>query len=315
MVPFKPMKTFSLLVFLFCSLASADARAECPGPYTIDSLSADLGSMGAKLRSGDEPGFAAVGLNVEKQLVCIQAPMAPVILANLYRSIGLSHYFSDDLDMARWWFRSALELDPSFEWGVGDIASDHPARDVLNQERNAAVAKKIPESGGRTLMIPDGGRILIDGRITTEALLTPNRPHLVQWIDVASNSVMKVWLIPGTALPMELLGEAVAAMEPDEPEVSGLVVERIERSRPPLKTPSLIAGGLGISAGIGLYVASFSARDKFDKATTNTELEKQQMLTNALVIGSGGAFAVGLGVGYIGLVLDSGPGFRVHGRF
>ncbi|MGB0641099.1 MAG: hypothetical protein ACPGTU_17310, partial [Myxococcota bacterium] len=157
------MKTFFCL-FIFCSLLFASpARAECSGAYTVDSLSTDLGAMGEKLRGGDEAGFTAIGLNTEKQLGCIDAPMAPVILANLYRSIGLSHFFHGDADLAKWWFRTALELDPSFEWGVGELAADHPVRDVFSQERNSAVADKIPESGGRSLAIPDGGRILVDG--------------------------------------------------------------------------------------------------------------------------------------------------------
>jgi hypothetical protein len=271
--------------------------------------------MSEKLRAGDEPGLAAIGLNTEKQLACIDSTMAPVILSNLYRFVGLSHFFDGDVDMARWWFRTALELDPSFEWGVGDLASNHPVRDVLDQERNAAVAAKIPESGGRSLAVPDGGRILVDGRITTEALLTPDRPHLVHWVNVTTNTVEKVWLISGTALPTELLGSATTTQAATSENGSALMVERIERSRPPFKTPALIAGGLGFTAGIGLYVASFSTRDKFEKATTISEMEKQQMLTNTLVLASGGAVVVGLGVGYLGIILDGGPGIRLNGSF
>ncbi len=309
------MKRFLYLFSLIFGLASSGARADCSLPYTVDSLSADLGTMGNKLRSGDEGGFASLGISVEAQLACIQAPMAPVILANLYRYVGLSHHFSGDQDMARWWFRTALELDPSFEWGLNELAADHPARDVLGQERNAAVAAKVAESGGRSLVIPEGGRVLIDGRITTEALLTPNRPHLVQWVDVATNDVVKVWLISGTALPTELLGTPAAIGNTTNDDVSALVVERIERSRPPLKTPALIAGGLGITAGIGMYAASFSSRKKFDQATTNTDLEKQQIVTNSLVLGAGGALVLGVGVGYVGIILDGSPGLSFNRNF
>ena len=57
------------------------------------------------------------------------------------------------------------------------------------------------------------------------------------------------------------------------------------------------------------------SRKKFDQATTNTDLEKQQIVTNSLVLGAGGALVLGVGVGYVGIILDGSPGLSFNRNF
>jgi len=89
----------------------------------------------------------------------------------------------------------------------------------------------------------------------------------------------------------------------------------IQRMRPPLKTPLLIVGGVGVTAGIGLYVGSIITHGKFKKATTSADVLRLQGTTNSLVIASGACLLVGLGSGYAGIILDGAPGFWYTTRF
>ena len=68
-------------------------------------------------------------------------------------------------------------------------------------------------------------------------------------------------------------------------------------------------------AAAGLYGASFVSRGQFDEATTTSDLESARDLTNMLVVASGGTLAVGLSVGYIGIMMDGSPGLQFGGRF
>ena len=100
-------------------------------------------------------------------------------------------------------------------------------------------------------------------------------------------------------------GQAVAAASPASG-ASGLVVEKIERSRPPMKTPALIGGSLLMAGGVGLYAMSFGAHSQWDAATTSKALSEKQALTNGLVIGAATALTVGAGVTWVGVALDGG---------
>ena len=91
--------------------------------------------------------------------------------------------------------------------------------------------------------------------------------------------------------------------------------ERIERQRPPLKTPALIVGGTFMAAGVGLYAASFSTKSKFEKATTLDDAKAHRSTTNTLVIAASSAFVAGAGMTYVGFMLDSGAGLAWTGRF
>jgi len=261
--------------------------------------------MSDGLRNQKEAQFQTAGASLTKGIECINSPMAPVILANIYRYAGLYAHFENDKDQARRWFRSALELDSSYDWDVSEVASDDPIRVTFEDVRTKLDLVPQAVAEGRDLNVPEGSRVMVDGRVLRNAALTPDRPHLVQVIDIATNNVSDVWLIQGTDLPDSLLGDASVAEAPTSGSPSAsLSVQRIERSRPPLKTPALIAGGVGLVAGVGLYAASFPAHAKFESASTVADLEKSRNLTNLLVLGASGAVVAGAAIGYIGISLD-----------
>ena len=297
-------------------LFSSSALADCPTPYTAAQLGTDLSSMSTALRSGNPSAFRESGQAMTDALKCVDAPLAPVVLANVYRYAGLNAYFSGDTGSAEKWFRTALELDPTYDWDVSEVPVDDPIRPLFESARALGDQAPVAVGGGRALNVPDTHRLLVDGRALRDAKLTPDRPHLVQLIRKASNTVETVWLIDGTALPDSLLGSASDVAQVNSgTSTSGVMVEKIQRTRPPMKTPALVGGGLLMAGGVGLYALSFGAHKDWEEASTMSELTSKQTLTNGLVLGAGAALSVGVGLTWVGVSLDGGAGFHWRGQF
>jgi hypothetical protein len=138
---------------------------------------------------------------------------------------------------------------------------------------------------------------------------------LLQLINSADNTVVSVFLIDGNAIPASLLSSIAVAEVATATPASGVSVQHIARARPPLKTPSIIAGAVLMATGVGLYAASFSTRSKFEKASTLDVAKQQRTTTNTLVIGAGSALIAGAGLTYVGLTLDGRPSMRWSTRF
>jgi len=85
--------------------------------------------------------------------------------------------------------------------------------------------------------------------------------------------------------------------------------------RPPAKTPLMIVGASSTLIGAGLYAASIPTRANFDQADTTSALLQYRTLTNSLVIASGITTALGLGVGYAGVMMGASPGVMIGGQF
>ena len=237
------------------------ARAECPAAYTPDQLTADLGAMTQSLRDLDEATFRATGARMEAELLCIRVQLSPQVYASVYRYIGAAHYLDKDYQVAGRWFRTALELDPTFEWDVNDLGTGHPLRGHFDAQRATAAAE--PERlDGMQILAPAGATLLLDGRPLKEAAATGGRPHLLQVVSPEDRSVRQSFLIEGAAIPETFLQSAAVASTPadvsdgrkrnsggrggntqvlDEIAYGDIRVVQIQRVRPPAKTPLMVA--------------------------------------------------------------------------
>lgn len=322
--------TLSALVLLGGLSLSRFAAAECTTPYTPQQLTDDLGVMTSALRSLDEVAFRTTGARMEEQLPCIRKKLPVAVYANMYRYIGTHHYLDDDYQQAGRWFRLALELDPTFEWDINDLGPGHPLRGHFDSQRSMAGAEPEPIAGFE-LNVPAGSVLLLDGRALTEAAATTGRPHLLLVVSEADGGVRQAEVIEGNEFPEQFLRTetAVAAVEAEdtsrrarraseelgEEVIDGFRVVTVQRLRPPAKTPLMLGGGLGVLLGGGLYALSYQTNQDFQRATTTDDLMRYQSLTNTLVISSGAMLAVGVGVGYAGVMMDGGPGVTFGRRF
>jgi hypothetical protein len=89
----------------------------------------------------------------------------------------------------------------------------------------------------------------------------------------------------------------------------------LQRERPVLKTPMLIAGVLvGVGVSGTLYYGAFDARSVFNQATTEQQVFDSRSKTNQLLVASGAALAVGSGMYTVGVILSD-SGFSLRGNF
>jgi hypothetical protein len=317
-------------------LMTSAYAADCEAVYSSDKLLADIGVMAGALREKQNDLLIGAGAELEAGIVCMAEPMPAPIFASVYRMLGVSKVAGDDLETAALWFRTARELEPTYEWDIQDVEPGSPTWDVYQAaiafEATAPVALE-----GKTLSVPAGSRIFIDGRRLTEAAATRDRLHVVQQVGT-DGTVRNSWIVKGNRLPLSLLTDEVmtenevAAVEEEvkkeekesrrkkDPEVlaGGYTsddVVMIERERPVAKTPLLVVGGAGLIAAGGVYAASYSARGSFDGATTEEDLAAARTLTNTLVLASGGVLLVGAGVGAWGMLLDGGAGVGMTMEF
>lgn len=327
------MRRFAALVFLWWGLQSV-AQAACPTPYTGAQLAGDLGALSSALREGEDTKFIDVAARLEAGLPCADRAFNRAVFASAYRYMGIYRYRGGNEAEARRYFRVALELEPTYEFDINEMDFVDPIRTAFTEERNAAFADKVPMAGV-SFSVPAGASVLLDGRPVTKAEATLDRPHLVQIVG-ADQVVQQAFLIDGNQFPAELVkSNAVAAVTTTETKKSkdkkpsekkdtkevpvsspdDYSVVKIERVRPPAKTPLLVLGGAGMLAGGALYALSFGAHADFDAATNTEELSAARSRTNGLVLGSVGALAAGVGIGYVGVILDAGPGVMIGARF
>jgi len=109
--------------------------------------------------------------------------------------VATYHFLSGREQDARAWYRTALELDPSFEWDINDLPIDNPIRRVFDEERGGAVVEAV-RIKGQVLQAPEGAYLLLDGRKMRRAEATESRPHLIQVI--LNGDVSASYLIEAT---------------------------------------------------------------------------------------------------------------------
>lgn len=309
------------------------ARAECAQAYTGEQLVNDLQVMQLSLRNLDDATFAAAGKRLDPGIACLTSAAPSPVFASAYRYIGAWHFMvKDDPVQARRWFRTALEIDPTYQWDATELELGHAMREVFEEEREVAPTGLTPLEG-RVINQPAGSKVTIDGRPLTEAAATVGRPHVIQQV-ASDRGVRGSWLVEGNELPTQFLRDAMAPAPADPAEATvtkkkkpkkgsenltqaseGLQVQTVARLRPGEKTPLLIGGVLGVLGAGGVYAASFAVRSQFDQANTTDDLEKTRTMTNALVLASGGVLVLGVGVGYWGVILDGGGGVGIAGQF
>ncbi len=323
------------VVTLLIGLLGGSALAACPEPYTGTKLAADLSQLGTSLRDQDMAKFIPSGVRVEAGLACADKLFPRMAYASAYRYVGVAKFRGGDEASARRWFRVALELEPTFNWDVDELDFSDPMRALFEEERAKASLPPTARAG-QGLVQADGAQWYLDGRTLGAPEATGERPHLLQQLNTTDQTVLQSFLIDGYGFPDSVLkSTVVATAEPSgktkkdkskdkakttvAPAVTtnedGYQVVKLERVRPPLKTPLIVAGGVAVVGSGALYALSYMSHQDFEAATTTDAMLAAQKKTNMLVIASGSVLALGVGAGYVGVSLDTGPGWFIGARF
>ncbi len=329
-------RSFVLTIATTLALYAIPTAQACDGVYDTGALIDDLTVVEDALRAGDAATAGGASDKMEANLACLGEPIPYAIVGRIYRGIGTGKWMSGNEDRGRQWFLTALETDPTFEYGTEDMSMDSPIRLMYLDLRVEADAN--PESMDAAFQ---EGRVFVDGGLTGSPTATLGRPHLVQR-DLAGT--ISGWVIEGNAFPADLLGEAVVEAAPVEadPRVARRIQKEAERAardaarlaerqgtspppppaassvtmvRAPEKTPLIVGGAVALAAAGGLYYASSITRTQFDEAKTEVDARKARQSTNNLVIASAIVGATGASALTWGIIVDQGPGFRLGGRF
>jgi hypothetical protein len=235
------------------------------------------------------------------------------VFASAYRHVGAFYFMEGNFAQSKRWFMTALELEASYEWDAAELALDHPLRRAFDAQRNTAASEPVPLAG-KAIAAPSEGTLKLDGRELTEAAATLGRPHLLMVVG-QDRVALEVFLIEGNAIPDQFLTEGGTEEAEDEDPADAYIAQKVERIRPPAKTPLMLTGGGLAIAGGAMWATTFATRAKFDSATSVADLDKYKRLTNTLVVASGVTFALGVGVEYVGIIISEQPGVALGGRF
>ena len=290
------------------------------------------------LSSGDEQSVIDAAIELDAGLPCLTEKVPPAFYAGVYRVLGAAAAFEEKDDRAKKWFLTARELDSTATFGVDELAFDSPVRGLFDSVLSDA-GRAPTMLSGRQLNPPEGSMVLVDGRRVENAEATLGRFHVVQlaWTD---GRVRRSWLIEGNQFPAILLGEGDGTLEGEEGASGGtdstgkenqsenleVLTDgrglpagydaqdfvRIDRVRPPWKTPALVSGGVAFAGSAALYGLSFYARGQFDAATTESDLFHYQKLTNRLSLASTALFMVGGASTSWGILLGDGAGIGIQ---
>ncbi len=316
---------------------------DCAAPYPTDQLLADLIAAETALRDAKNDEAKAVATRMAAGLGCLDAALPRQLIGRTYRAIGAGLVAGGENDSGSGWFRTATEVDQSYDYGVGELPADSPVRGVYLDAKAVSADLEV---------LPDkkfvAGEFKLDGRGIEAPAARPGRPHLLQKVDGSVTS----WVIEGAAFPDEVVEAAVATVaavetpaddkgkkekapkekaekapkekaekeqvakvdtpkpekEPKEKKAKASNTINadgsIKRKRPPEKTPLMIAGGVILGGAGGVYYMAAQKRGAFNESNDMEEIDQLQGQTNRLVLASAAVAAVGAGTLTWGIILD-----------
>ena len=343
----------ALLVAACLSPAVARA-ADCAAPYAVEKLLSDLLAAESALKADQGGQAKEVATRMEAGLACLDTALPKQMIGRAYRAIGAGMYAGGEESRGNAWLRSAAESEPTYDYGIGELPEESPVRFAFMDAKGVS-ADTVPVEGkafidgtfkidGSSASSPEAkpGRphLLqkIDGSVMSWVIEGPDFPAEVladKETEVAVvETPVKEGKQPKVKAPKPEKEPKVASSKdpkPDkepkvasdkpekEPKVTKVVSTadgEIKRTRPKEKTPLMIAGGVVMVAGGGLYYMAGQKRGDFDASNDMVEVDKLQGQVNRLVIASAAVAAVGAGTLTWGIILDGGtPMPTVNFRF
>jgi len=297
----------STSVFLYVgNIQSAEAICEGSLVSTTE-LTKMIGKASKTLREKDLDQFQVTTAKLENQLPCIEQLLSPQLFAASYRYIGVGKQLADSPEDAQRWFRLALELDPNYSWGVSELSYEDEAYKLYEGEKIVGNTEVVAVDG-KELSSPDGKQIYLDGRLWTEASATVNRPHILFVVSPEDKFIVQRTIIEGNQFPEQYLKNGVVdKKKKEEEEYDPFKVVVIKPVRHPAKSKLLISSAATLAVAGGIYGVTFGTNEQFYAATTTVDKMAIRQKNNNLVVTSIVIGTLGLGVGYTGVIIDSGP--------
>jgi len=298
------------------------ADGVCEGTYASDQLVLDVQELEQAVVDQDDKAAISTAIRVRNNLSCVEQRLPLGFLGRVYRGLAGGYYVGGDRKTAESWYRTALEIDRTFRYGVEDLPGDHPLRMVYASMLQADEEDPIPVTGKA---FQDGGEWFLDGRRLEAPTARPGRPHVLQR-DYQGD--VQTWLIDGNGFPAEALVDGKNVAEDSrrrrrkrdrskydvDVHQMGQGAVLVDRSQPPEQIPLIVAGSTLIAASIGLTAGSYVSKRNFTTIEDSEEaLARSQQTTNRLALGAFAAAALGAGSLTYGIAIGH-EGRRFGGR-
>jgi hypothetical protein len=322
---------FGLLGISSLALVPSRALAQesnCATIYTSAELDTAIDEAQRLLDNADITRAGSVLRKTRDVIPCLETLAERERLGRFGRLMALVSFYEQDEVQATRWGRMFVLTAPDMGWG--DLPEGHPLVQLIEDAG-------LPVIGGPTdqdLVVPKKGAVFMNGSIVFEPEAHAEVPYLVQVFNKNGWPVDSFWQ-DGSAFPDRLLSSEVEA--PKAPSFYDEATNTVtQKGKPPViedefgggsdfpVLTTAAAGGLIVVGGV-LYALAGTQharvkcdpRDKDNCPTTPEQLAGAQTAANWLVLGSGIAFAGGVGLGVSGFLLDGDQptGIVINGRF
>ncbi len=197
------MRTWFPAALTLLALPSLALAEPCEAPYNVDGLLGDLVTVEGFLRGGDDAAAGEAAKKMEAGLACMDEVLPGMIAGRALRAVAAGLYAGGDVERGTSWFKTAVEIEPTFEYGLEDMAADHPARSTYMDLRDGG-------SGGDPVKLERElkGTVYLDGRKMSSAKARAERLHLLQ----VDDSGVQSFIINGSEYPEEALVPLASAV-------------------------------------------------------------------------------------------------------
>jgi hypothetical protein len=298
------------IIGLALAFAGEAAAGPCTSSYTTDKMLEDLIATEDFLRSYDFVAAGGAAQVLLDGIRCLNASMPSQVAGRTYRAIGGGLTQGGDAKEGFNWLVTAATLEPGFEYGLEDVATDHPLRSVYADAAAQSNRTKVKKEGFDYFV---AGEHYVDGRELSEPKASVGHPHLFQ---SKIDGVLSGAIINGNQFPEEVLSTTAPGSDSVAVETTTKPVKEKKTGGGGPNVPLLATGGVGVIASALTFVMSRGASKKFDEGTTLEEIEQYRNSTNTLSTVSGVALGVGLSTLTVSFVVDgAAPTPMVNIRF
>lgn len=269
-------------------LAFAQTPAPCSAAITSTELAARVSEASARFAGLDVVGFENTSADVWALLPCVDEPLGPLAVADLYQVRALDAFLGQDdagVSLAMGSLRSAV---PGYRLSSAVAPKGHPLREAFDEAADA------PAPSTEDLPVPSEARLLIDGQ---PVLARPTeRAVIMQRLTEDGDVTFTRLLETGEAVPeYPRLDESYR-----EAYLSESKVIRVRQRRP---IELVVASGLALGGATTMYALSRDSRATFlDPETEIDQLAGLRARTNGLQTASILTGLAGAGLGVVAAV-------------
>lgn len=233
--------------------------------------------------------FSAASGALDQALDCQTEPLSAIQIAAYHRVRALAAFFEEDEPATVLSFQASLATMPGYALPLDIAPEGHPLRKQFEQ------AKLFSAGDEFDLGVPTDGWITIDGNRTLAAPAA--RPFVFQRFASTGDVLDTAYVAVGAPVPpYPVAAASVPLADMDVPPAVPV------KSQP---NGALIGTGIVLgAASAGLYGGAFVFRQQYDDAVQAGDEQKIRstyQTTNAMVLGSGGAFALGTSLLLVGV--------------